>query len=122
MAGLRGMRGWITGDGDRRRTRPPRGGAATVSLPPCGCLSLHLSKFSRLCVSLICLAGAALLKRGVKNNSPGVVDDPPLYSPGNGLHLGAADPLQDLVRDRGACGGRAGGAWRGAERGRQDDL
>ena len=51
-----------------------------------------------------------------------VVDDPPLYPPGNGLDLGAADALQDLVRDRGACRGRAGGAWRDPEGRRQDDL
>ncbi len=34
----------------------------------------------------------------------------------------AADTLQDLVRDRGACGGRAGGTRRDPEGGRQNHL
>ena len=68
------------------------------------------------------LARYDLLKHGVKNNSPGVVDDPPLHPPGNGLHLGAADPLQDLVRDRGACGGCAGGTRHNPQGSREDDL
>src|SRR6266545_3853960 len=68
------------------------------------------------------LARYDLLKHGVKNNSPGVLDDPPLYPSGNGLHLGAADPLQDLVRDRGACGGRAGRTRRHPQGSRQDGL
>src|SRR6516165_12795223 len=55
-----------------------------------------------------------LVKRGVKTSGRrrpaarptrlGAFDDPPLHPPGNGRDLGAADALQDLVRDRGACG------------------
>ena len=73
-----------------------------------------------------------LLKRGVKTNRPGALrapplparsfDDSPLYPPGNGLHLGGADAFQDLVRDRGACGGRAGRARHDPEGSGEDDL
>ncbi|MGY2937109.1 adenylosuccinate lyase [Bradyrhizobium sp. GM6.1] len=49
-------------------------------------------------------------------------NDPPLYPPGNGLDLGAADPVQDLVRDRGACGGRPCRARHDSQGGRQNGL
>src|SRR4051812_40155223 len=44
-----------------------------------------------------------------------VVDDPPLHPSGNGFHLGAADPLQDLVRNRSPCGGCTRGTRRDPE-------
>ena len=48
--------------------------------------------------------------------------DPPLHPPGNGFHLGGADALQDLVRDRGACGGRPGGTGSDPERSREKTI
>src|ERR1700722_20559211 len=85
----------------------------------------------------VCLTSPALLKHGVKTSLPGVAhgmaydalatspgdrDDPPLYPPGNGFDLGGADALQDLVRDRGACGGCVGRTRRDPEASGQGGL
>ena len=73
----------------------------------------------------VCLASTALLKRGVtpaSSHEPRVLDACPLYPTGNGRHLGGADALQDLVRDRGACGGRAGGTGGHPEGGGENRL
>ena len=48
--------------------------------------------------------------------------DPALHASRNGCDLGAADALQDLVRDRGACRGCAGRARHHPERSCEDHL
>src|SRR5688572_30986887 len=52
------------------------------------------------------------------DNQPEVAaDDSALFPPRNDQDLGAGEPLPHLVRDRGPCLRRAGGAGRGPEGG-----